>query len=146
MPFEFLTAMKTGTQIPKSILTVLNQLYAIEQNLAKHGDVGGIGRNIEKMKDSLAEDGLLVPDAEGGQMRIGLVYEDPMGQPCKDTRTDLAANIAGTGTENLVVVDVIKPIIRAALLDHERGPSWVVQKGIVTVESRKEPQNSEPND
>ena len=100
-------------QIPRSILTVLNQLYEVEQKLKKQDDSAGLGRNIGKMKDALAEEGLPTLDARGGQLRIGLAYEDPMGQPFKETRTDLDATIAGPGTDNLVVVEVIKPIIRA---------------------------------
>jgi hypothetical protein len=62
---------------------------------------------------------------------LGLFYEDPLEEPFKETRTDLEANISGQGTENLVVVEVIKPIIQAEF-------SRVVQKGIVVLESKDE--------
>ena len=65
-------------------------------------------------------------------------YEDPMGQPFKETRTDLDATISGSGTENLVVVEVIKPIIRILLRKESVELKKVVQKGIVIVESQKE--------
>jgi hypothetical protein len=123
--------MEIRIQIPKSILTVLNQLYELEQKLKKHGDPGKLGRNVGKMKDAFAEEGL--PDGSGG--RICLVYEDPMGTAFGETRTDLEVTISGTGTDNLAVVEVIKPIIRAKIMD---GVSHVVQKGIAIVESRKE--------
>ena len=74
-------------------------------------------RNVNKMKDAFAEEGLLMGDLGGAQYRIGLAYEYPMGQPFKETRTDLDASISGAGTENLVVVEVIKPIIRAMFRD-----------------------------
>jgi hypothetical protein len=35
-----------------------------------------------------------------------------MGQAFNETRTDLEASIAGAGAEDLVVVEVIKPIVR----------------------------------
>ena len=60
--------------------------------------------------------------------------------------TDLDATIAGTGTENLVVVEVIKPIIRAIVKDGADESSKIVQKGIVIVESRKEQQHCEYHD
>src|SRR5947207_82593 len=123
--------MEIRFQIPKSIFTVLNQLYEIEQKLKKQGDPANFSRNVGKMKDAFAEEGF--PDAGGGRVRC--VYEDPMGQIFKETRTDLEATISGSGTENLVVVEVIKPIIRAVVRD---GISHVVQKGVVIVESRKE--------
>ena len=129
---------KTMIQIPKSILIVLNQLYELEQKLKKHGDPANLSRNVSKMKDALAEEGPPTLDAGNGQSRIGLAYEDPMGQPFKETRTDLEATISGLGTKNLVVVEVIKPIIRAIFTDSAGKFYQVVQKGIVIVESRKE--------
>jgi hypothetical protein len=123
--------MEIRIQIPKSILTVLNQLYELEQKLKKQGDPSNFGRNVEKMKDAFAEEGF--PDGSGG--RICIRYEDPMGTPFRETRTDLEVTISGAGTDNLSVVEVIKPIIRAKIMD---GVSHVVQKGVVIVESRKE--------
>jgi hypothetical protein len=125
-------------QIPKSILTILNQLYELEQKLKRQDDPANLSRNVDKMKDAFAEKGLPAWDAGGGQGRVGLAYEDPMGQSFKETRTDLEATISGSGTEDLVVVEVIKPIIRAILRDGTGEFSRVVQKGVVVVESRKE--------
>lgn len=70
-----------------------------------------------KIKDALEEQGLF--------------YEDPTGQSFKETRTDLEVTISGSGTDNLRVVEVIKPIIREGTRDLSR----VSQKGIVIVES-----------
>lgn len=106
-------------EIQKWALTVLNQLYEVERKLALHGDPGNALRNVGKLKDALTGEGLF--------------YEDPLGQEFKETRTDLDATISGSGTENLVVVEVIKPIIRAG----DAAFSKVVQKGIVVVESRE---------
>ncbi len=108
-------------EVPKWALTLLNNLYDIEQKLTKSGDPGNVLRNVNKMKDVIEE--------------LGLFYEDPMGQPFKETRTDLEATISGQGTDNLEVVQVIKPIIRGG----PRSLSRVAQKGIVVVES-KQPQ------
>lgn len=107
-------------EVPKWALTVLNQTYEVERKLTLHGDPGNALRNVEKLKDTLAVEGLF--------------YEDPMGQSFKETRTDLEASISGHGTENLVVVEVIKPIIRGG----NAGFSRVVQKGIVVVQSNEE--------
>jgi hypothetical protein len=116
--------MQIPPQVPKSLLTAINQLYEIEQKLSKLHDAGTIQRNVNKMKDAFEE--------------FGLAYEDPMGQAVKETRTDLDARISGSGTEHLVVVEVIKPIIRHIATDGQGKFSVVVQKGIVIVESRKE--------
>ena len=132
-------------QIPKSILIVINQLYELEQKLKKHGDPNNLQRNVTKMKDAFAEEGLSLGDGSG-QLHICLSYEDPMGQPFKETRTDLDATISGSGTDNLVVVEVIKPIIRSALrvsageiAEQDKAQfTQVIQKGVVIVESQKE--------
>jgi len=105
-------------EVPKWASNLLNQLYEVERKLSLHGDVGNALRNIAKMKVILEE--------------LGLFYEDPMGQSFKDTRTDLEAAISGQGTENLHVVEVIKPILRYGT----RDLSTVIQKGIVVVESQ----------
>ena len=106
-------------EVPKWALTLLNNLYEIERKLSIHGDPGNASRNVERMKDAFAE-----------QM---LFYEDPNGEQFKETRTDLEATISGSDTENLVVVEVIKPIIRTG----EAAFSRVVQKGIVLVQSKE---------
>ena len=131
-------AMQIGTAIPKSVLIVLNQIYQVEKKLTKLPEASDLRRNIERMKDAFEEDGLPVFDGGGRPCFLGLTYEDPMGQTFKETRTDLEATIAGSSTENLVVVEVIKPIIRATFKGGEAGSSKIVQKGIVIVESRKE--------
>jgi hypothetical protein len=130
--------MEIRLSIPKSVLTALNQLYDLEQKLKKHGDPNNFQRNVTKMKDAFAEEGLPMADAGGGVHRVGLTYEDPMGQSFKETRTDLDATISGTGTNNLVVVEVIKPIIRALFRDGAGEYAKIVQKGIVIVESQKD--------
>lgn len=130
--------MEIRLQIPKSIFTVLNQLYEVEQKLKKHGDPSNLGRNVTKMKDAFSEEGLPMGDVSGEQYKISLTYEDPMGQPFRETRTDLDATISGSGTNNLVVVEVIKPVIRAVLRGAAREFGRVVQKGIVIVESKVE--------
>jgi hypothetical protein len=104
--------------VPRWVLSILNNAFEIERKLAKHGDPGNALRNIEKLKAALAE--------------ADFFFEDPMDQPFRETRTDLEASISGTGTDDLVVVEVIKPIVRFG----NRDSSRVVQKGIVVVQSR----------
>lgn len=101
--------------IPKFVLQTLNHLYDAERKLALHGDPGCVLRNIERIKDAFAEERLF--------------YEDPMGQSFNETRSDLEASIAGEGTEDLHVTEVIKPVIRYGGPEYSR----VIQKGIVVV-------------
>lgn len=105
-------------EVPKWALQILNNLCDIERKLNMHGDPGNSRRNVERIKEALQDQKLF--------------YEDPMGEKFSETRTDLEASIAGSGTEDLVVVEVIKPIIRLG----DESYSKVVQKGIVVVESK----------
>lgn len=106
-----------GSDLPKWVQQVLNNLYEIENKLGRGGDPGNALRNVMKMKEALASEGVF--------------YEDPFGQSFDETRTDLEVTISGSGTENLRVVEVIKPIIRLG----ESSYSRVAQKGIVVVQS-----------
>ena len=108
----------SGTiEIPKFVLQVLNNLCDIDRKLSIHGDPGNAKRNVERIKETIED--------------IKVFYEDPMGQSFSETRTDLEATITGEGSDNLKVVEVIKPIIRVG----DRNFSRVVQKGIVIVQS-----------
>lgn len=112
-------------ELPALLMLTLNHIYDMERKLTLHGDGAGIQRNVERIKDSFAAEKLF--------------YEDPMGQAFSETRTDLDASIAGQSTQNLVVTEVIKPVIRFG--DHNY--SRVVQKGIVVVRSKDDSAPSE---
>lgn len=106
-----------GVELEKWVQQVLNNLYEVENKLSRAGDPGNALRNVARMKEALAS--------------AHVFYEDPFGQSFVETRTDLEATISGAGTENLRVVEVIKPIIRAGDASYSR----VVQKGIVVVQA-----------
>lgn len=115
-------AIPPTIEVPRWSLIVLNSLYEIGRKLEVHGDPGHAQRNVDRIKEEFEQQ--------------SLVIEDPLGQLFKETRTDLEATIVGEGIENLVVTEVIKPVIRWV-----NGPvSRVVQKGIVVVQTKKEAQ------
>lgn len=126
---------KTTIEIPKFFLTLLNHLYEIERKVGGLEDFKKIARNVERMKDIFRTE---FNPAEPG---MGVYYEDPMGQSYDETRNDLDANISGEGTEDLVVVDVIKPIIRIKY--SRQGLSKIIQKGVVIVESNTKQEEAE---
>lgn len=113
--------------VPKWALGILNNLFEIEKKLDINGDSSNIRRNVERIKDLL--------DGER------LFYENPLGQKFTETRTDVDATITGLRSENLFVVEVIKPIVRYG----DKNFSVIVQKGIVVVQS-KEIENGEGAD
>lgn len=131
MPRNFMTDSYTP---PRWALSLLNNIYEMERKLALHGDAGNARRNIEKIKDIFAEEIFTREDSVGNKGPVAIFYEDPLGQEFKETRTDLEATISGSGTENLVVVEVLKPIIRIG----DKAFSKVIQRGIVIVASKEE--------
>ena len=59
----------------------------------------------------------------------GYFPENPLGQPYDETRTDCEISIAGESTENLVITDVLKPLIRY----RDADGSLIVQRAVVVV-------------
>ena len=106
--------------VPRWLWGIVNNVFEIERKLSIHGDPGHALRNVEKVKAALAE--------------AGIFFDDPTGQTFDETRTDLDATISGAGTDHLVVVEVIKPIIRLGTQDSSR----VMQNGIVVVQSQQQ--------
>jgi hypothetical protein len=95
-------------------------------------------RIITKMKDCF----YIKDDISGNEAHY--YYKNPIKESYDDTRTDVNAHISGTETDNLVVVEVIQPIIRMKV----NNQSIVVQKGIVIVASKdlNKEVNHEKND
>ena len=116
---------------------ILDQIFEIERKLEGLKEPNNISRNIEKIKVFFAEIFGTPSDPE-----VGLFYHDPLGEKYDETRTDIDGNIAGESTDNLVVTEVIKPIIRQGdkkkltrSLD-DFALSRCVRKGVVVVESK----------
>ncbi|MFZ1666662.1 MAG: hypothetical protein WAU08_14745 [Flavobacteriales bacterium] len=106
----------------KPLLSALSQLYELDRKVQKRGEYESLGRNVDKMKASFEE--------------MGYRIEDPLGQSFNETRVDMEASIAGSSTEDLVVTEVIKPIIRYVMRDSNGEYTKVIQRGVVVVETR----------
>lgn len=121
-----------ATSVPQPLLDFLNQVFEVEKKLSRIDQPNSIDRNVRKMREAF-EDGLL------GE--YGLVYQNPMGEPYNETRTDCEASIAGDSLEGLVITEVIKPVI---YLKH-RGHTQLVQKAVVVVEGPAATTDSAPS-
>lgn len=102
-------------------VALLNQLHQICSKAGRISDDGALLRHADRMRQ-LFED-------------FGWFIEVPLGQIYDETRTDCVATIAGTGTENLRIVEVVKPIIRV----EQDGVLRIVQRGIVVAQRRHLP-------
>lgn len=99
-------------------LRIINQFYEIEKKLGTVPGAEGIQRNVTRIKALFAD--------------MGYQIHNPLGEPYPDTRTDCEASIAGTSSENLVVDEVIKPVVH---YPHD-GVLRIIQKGVVIVKSK----------
>lgn len=102
----------------KTILNMLNQLFEIEKKMDQQPLEKSINRNLRRLKMPFEE--------------LGFRYHNPLGEKYTLTRMDCEATIAGDSTENLVIVEVIKPIIYL----QQNGQNQIVQKGIVITEGK----------
>jgi hypothetical protein len=109
--------------IPKQYIEILDQVFEIEKKLESISEPNSVGRNINRIKEMFE---YLTEDS-------GLFYQNPLGEHFNETRTDLEASIAGNSTDNLMVTEVIKPIIRFRT---NSGATTIVRKGVVVVESK----------
>jgi hypothetical protein len=122
--------MKVTVKVPQAYLDFMNQIFEIEKKCANLNEENSIQRNINKMK------GLLEEEFFKGSSTIGLTYHNPLGEGYSDTRTDCEATIAGTGVENLRIVEVIKPIIFYAYRENEKVIKVIVQPAVVIAQSK----------
>ena len=103
----------------KALIMLANQVFDLERKVSKLEPPDPYGRIVTKMKDSLAV--------------AGIEYSNPIGEPFDETRADCEGHIAGVSVENLVIVEVMKPIIRARTGNHVRQ----LQRAVVIAQSRK---------
>lgn len=99
----------------RTIKTILNQLFDIEKKVVQQPLEKSINRNLSRLK---------VPFKT-----LGYTYHNPLGEKYTLTRLDCEATISGASADNLVIIEVIKPIIYF----QQNGQNQIVQKGIVIV-------------
>lgn len=96
----------------KPLFEIINQLSQLEHKLKTQEEYQ---RYFARCKQSLGE--------------MGYTYYWPLDEKYSETRTDVEAHITGTETGNLVITQVIKPVI---VQDNA-----IVQRGVVIVEGKK---------
>ena len=110
----------------KSLFRLLNQIFELERKAARLSDGETVLRQVRRMKELFEED-------------FHLTFHDPTGESFSETRTDVEGRISGDSSDNLIIVETLKPVIR---LSH--GPtSSIVQKGIVVAGIRTDSTSTE---
>ena len=113
----------------KPSFELLDQLFEIERKLENIEESNSISRNLNKMKN-IFETNLF---SSSTSSEMGFIYHNPIGEAYNETRLELEASITGNLTENLIIKEVIKPIIRYK----SGGSTLIARKGVVVVESKK---------
>jgi hypothetical protein len=95
-----------------------NLLFELDKKIVSKDANPTLQRIYDKMKAVIEEEGIYV--------------YNPIGEKYSETRTDVDANITGTATNNLIIADVIKPVLYMA----DGDKKILLQKGVVIVEGR----------
>jgi len=98
-------------------LQIINQIFDMEKRLSSIENSRPLERNIRRIKSQLAE--------------MNIEYLNPIGERYSETRTDVEATISGNSTRNLMITEVIKPII----VQRNGNVQQIIQTGVVIVES-----------
>ena len=114
--------MNGAVTIPQKFIEILDQVFEIEKKVENLTESNSISRNITRLKEIFEQ-----LETDGG-----LVYHNPIGEPYNETRTDIEASIAGNSADNLIITEVIKPIVRY----RKGGITLIARKGIVVAESK----------
>lgn len=117
---------KVTKKLPQAYLDLVNQIFEIEKKATNIKEDNSIQRNVNKI-NGLLQDGFF--------QDVCLSYHNPLGESYNDTRTDCEATISGMGTENLVIVEVIKPIIYYSYRENEKVMKVIVQPAVAIVQS-----------
>ena len=120
--------MQEQSKIQKLYENLIDQIFEIEKKTEKIQESNSINRNINNLKDIFTNINSYVNSYETG----GYVYHNPIGEPFEDTRIDCTATIAGESSNNLIVSEVIKPIIY-----YRKGDiNIIIRKGVVVLSSK----------
>jgi hypothetical protein len=121
---------KLNVKVPQAYLDFMNQIFEIEKKISYLSEENSISRNINKIK------GLLEEEFFKSATTLGFSFHNPLGEDYSETRTDCEATIAGEGTENLEIIEVIKPIIYISYYEFDKIMKSIVQPAVVIVKTK----------
>jgi hypothetical protein len=121
--------MQDQTKVPQKYLDLINQVFEIEKKASAMQEQNSISRNINKIKEMIEHEFF---SHETYQQSVGFIYHNPIGESYNETRTDCEASISGTSTDDLEIIEVIKPIIFLK----QGGIKKMVQKAVIVAQSK----------
>ena len=103
--------------IQLDICNIINQIFAIEMKVNSSKGNQGLVRRFDRLYTEFEQ--------------LGYQIHNPIGEKYDETRSDCEATISGSEPTNLIIVEVLKPIIFRSV-DNRRQ---IEQRGIVIVQS-----------
>ena len=100
----------------QNIIQFINQLVEIKQKIAAENLEKKVERNFNRIFSILEDE--------------GYIFRYPLGEKYHETRTDCDASIVGEASGNMVITQVLKPVIYKRSTDK----ITLIQKAVVIVE------------
>lgn len=97
-------------------LRLINHLFELEKRLAGKTELDAANRIVGRMKGVLDE--------------LGYLVHNPLGEKYDITRSDCQASVVGDKLTDLVIVDVVKPLVH---LREDQDRRRLIQQGVVIV-------------
>ncbi|MEO1436067.1 MAG: hypothetical protein AAFV80_11070 [Bacteroidota bacterium] len=100
---------------PENLIPLINQIHDLKVKVNRKLTERSVSRNFDRIFRQFEA--------------YGLFYQDPIGEPYSETRTDCDATISGNGRRNLTITEVIKPLI----FEKQGDMNQILQKAVVIV-------------
>ena len=99
-----------------ALCNIINQIHGLEAKLMTSDENQILSRRFQRIKKSFEE--------------LNLFVYNPMGEDYSETRLDCEASISGESSENLKIIEVIKPVIYFKIEDNNE----LIQRAVVIAE------------
>ena len=113
-------------------LDLLNQVFEVDKKAGALTESNSIQRNVRNMRAWFEREIMVSQDRQ--TQVCSFTFHNPIGESYDETRSDCDASIAGSGTEQLVITEVMKPIV---WLSVGGRPKYIIQQAVVVVESSR---------
>ena len=100
-------------------IQLINQIAEVENRIAQDDLMPKYERNFNRIRTLLEEE--------------GFIYKYPVGERYRESNADYEANIVGRESVEMIITQVIKPVIYR----READRVTLVQRGIVMIEAKK---------
>lgn len=102
----------------ETLCKIINQIHSIESKLMTDEKNASLKRKFERIRGHFEE--------------LNIVIHNPKGEAYSETRLDCEASISGDQTDNLEIIEVLKPVV--FLKDGEFKE--IIQRGVVIAEGK----------